>query len=134
MDRLRNAALSAAAETGEDVKKIYNFVLQNTCDYDMIKNNVILRNRRAGDAFRPAGRGVTKSLKKLWNEKRLPPEKRAAVPLVCDEDGILLVGGFGCDERARITDSTGRVLLLLDEAAVGNLNINASFFEGIGEA
>ena len=134
LDRRREAALSAAEEAGEDVKKIYNFVLQNTCDYDMIKNNVILRNRRAGDAFRPAGRGVTKSLKKLWNEKRLPPEKRAAVPLVCDEDGILLVGGFGCDERARVTDSTDRVLLLLDAAAVGNLNINASFFEGIGEA
>lgn len=132
LDRLAESASDFASNRSE-LQKIYKFVLQNTCDYDMIKNHIVLRNRRAGDAFRPAGRGMTKSLKKLWNEKRLPPEKRDAVPLLCDEEGICLVAGFGCDERVRITDATRRILLLLDSEAAENPGIDASFFEGIGE-
>ena len=83
----------------------------NACDYGKINGCLRLRQRRAGDAFRPAGRGCEKTLKKLFNAAALPAPLRDAVPLLCDESGIVFVGGFGCDERVRITADTETVLL-----------------------
>ena len=71
-----------------------------------------LRSRVDGDAFRPAGRGCTKTLKKLFNETKILPEKRAQIPILCDENGIILVADHGCDERVNITKATQRVLIL----------------------
>ena len=45
-------------------------LFHNSVDYGTISDNATFRNRREGDYFRPAGRGVTKSLKKLFNEEK----------------------------------------------------------------
>ena len=74
-----------------------------------------MRSRRPGDSYHPAGRDVGKTLKKLLNEAGLPAWRRNAVPVFCDREGIVLVGGFGCDERVRIDADTRRVLLLEPE-------------------
>ena len=44
--------------------KFINLLFQNFSDCDKITNVPRVRTRRAGDVFRPAGRGVTKSVKK----------------------------------------------------------------------
>ena len=51
-------------------------------------------NRREGDRFRPAGRGVTKSLKKLFNEAKIPPSKRDDIVILADGDHILWIEGL----------------------------------------
>ncbi len=84
----------------------------NACDCDKISGSLRLRARQAGDAYRPAGRGCRKTLKKLFNEAALSVRERAEIPLLCDDEGIVLVGGFGCDERVRITEETQTVLVL----------------------
>ncbi len=48
--------------------KIYKMLLSNGVNYDTISGSIVLRNRREGDRFSPAGRGVTKTLKKLFQE------------------------------------------------------------------
>lgn len=96
----------------EKRKKIHKNLLKNSCNYDKITGNLILRPRRAGDRFHPSGRGIGKSLKKLLAEGGVPAEARDAVPIVCDEQGIVLVCGFGCDERVRIDGGCRRVLVL----------------------
>lgn len=53
----------------------------------IIKGSLYARTRRAGDAY--FFRGHTHSLKKLYNEKRIPQELRAYLPLLCDDSGIL---------------------------------------------
>lgn len=54
-----------------------------------IQGELRLRKRREGDAYR-TGR-MTKKVKKLLCEKKVPVEERAALPFVCDDEGILYI-------------------------------------------
>ncbi len=65
-----------------------------------INDTVVLSARRAGDRFRPLGRGCTKTLKALFLEAHVPLWERDVVPVLRDADGILAVRGFPPDERA----------------------------------
>lgn len=84
---------------------------KNVCDYDKINGELYLRHRREGDTYHPAGRGCGKSLKKLFNEKAIPPETRNAIPLLCDGLGIVIPFGMECDERVAITEATTKILV-----------------------
>ena len=54
---------------------------------------ITVRSRRSGDAMRlPGG---TKSLKKLFIDRKIPAHQRESVPVVCDNRGILGVYNIG---------------------------------------
>lgn len=89
-----------------DFENVHNLFLNAAMDYDTIQGALTVRTRRVGDTLRPAGRGMTKSLKKLMNEWKIPTELRDYFPLLCDDAGVLLVPGYGCDQRATITEQT----------------------------
>lgn len=91
----------------ELLKKEFDFYL----DYDRIVGNIYIRSRQAGDSIVPAGRGVTKSVKKLFNECAIDIEKRDNLPLVCDDDGIICIKDCCISDRVRISQHTQRVLL-----------------------
>ena len=57
------------------------------------------------------GRGCRKTLKKLFNEFRVPVALRERTPVLRDEGGVVMVPGFACDERVSITESTQMVAL-----------------------
>lgn len=57
------------------------------------EGNVVIRCRRAGDEITLAG--GTKSLKKLFADRKIPGAERLAVPVVADERGVLAVMGIG---------------------------------------
>lgn len=97
-------------EEYENCKKIHKILLKNAFDYASIRDMVTIRQRLPGDAYHPVGRGGGKSLKKLFNEAGYSQKMRAETPVLCDEEGIVLVCGFGCDERVKIRPSTTRVL------------------------
>lgn len=98
----------------ENVHKLF---LQSAIDYDKIEGKLCLRCRRTGDYMHPAGRGVGKSLKKLMNEWHIPAHIRDVYPLLCDEQGVVLVPGYACDERVKATDATKHYLV----CEVGNV-------------
>ncbi len=102
-------------EEYENCKKIHKILLKNALDYASIRNVITVRRRLPGDRYRPVGRGGGKSLKKLFNEAGLPLEKRAETPVLCDAKGIVLVPGFGCDERVRLSSSTTQVLVFFEQ-------------------
>ncbi len=79
-------------------------------DCDKIVGKLCIRNRRDGDSVRFARRGCTKTLRKLFNEAAVPPEKRDDILIVSDEAGLLLVEGFGVCERAAVCENTERIL------------------------
>lgn len=81
------------------------------CDCDKISGNICVRSRQSGDTISPAKRNCTKSLKKLFNELKIDVEKRATVPVLCDDVGVIGVYGYCVDERVRVKDDTSRVLL-----------------------
>ena len=89
--------------------KIRNLLFHNALDYDTIKNNSIIRGRRPGDSFSPAGRGVTKSLKKLMNEEKIPVSGRGGLLLLENSGQILWIESIGVAEQARIRPDTGQI-------------------------
>ena len=73
--------------------------------------NVYIRSRETGDAIRlPGG---TKSLKKLYIDRKIPASQRDSVPVICDDLGILAVGGIGVNlDRAATELPATRIELL----------------------
>ena len=73
--------------------------LKNFADYGMINKISVFRVRRGGETFRPAGRGVTKTLKKLLSESGVPHTCRDRLLLLAEEDRVLWLEGAGvCEE------------------------------------
>ena len=92
-------------------------LFHNSVDYGTISDNATFRNRREGDSFRPAGRGVTKSLKKLFNEAKIPPSKRDDIVILADGDHILWIEGFGPSEFGCVTPNTKELISIDIEGA-----------------
>lgn len=78
----------------KDVRNLLKFC----ADYGKIQDNPCFRTRRPGDMFRPAGRGVTKPLKKLFSEQRVPSAARDALPVLASGGTVLWAAGFGFAE------------------------------------
>ena len=55
--------------------------------------NIHLRSRCAGDSMRLSG--GTKTLKKLFTDRKIPAGERSSVPVLADENGVLGVFGIG---------------------------------------
>ncbi|MCH5320847.1 MAG: tRNA lysidine(34) synthetase TilS [Eubacterium sp.] len=83
------------------------------CDCDKIIGTVKIRSRIAGDEIMPAGRGCTKSLKKLFNELKIPQEMRSSVGVAVDDLGVIGVIGYCASERVKIDSKTQNIYCLL---------------------
>ena len=70
--------------------------------YEIINSNLRIGGRKEGDRLRPMARGCTKSLKALFVEKKIPRHLRGAMPVLRDDEGILLVWGLAADERIKV--------------------------------
>lgn len=101
-----------AAEDFEKVYKKSKKYLKNAFDYDKISGKLTFRNRIAGDEICLSGRKCTKSLKKLFNESKIPSAERSRILMLCDSEGIVWIDGFGVAERVKITDATKQILII----------------------
>lgn len=99
------------AETN-NLQKISDQVLEYRLDYDKIHGKLLVRSREEGDRITLAARNCGKSLKKLFNELAIPPEKRNSLAVFADEKGIVLVEGAGVSQAVRIDKSTEKILLI----------------------
>lgn len=73
----------------QNAKNVYKKAIILYIDSAKIKGELFARSRKPGDNIRT--RGMTKSLKKLLCEKKIPLELRARLPIICDSDGVLAV-------------------------------------------
>ncbi len=85
---------------------VYNLLLKNTADCDKIKGSLVVRTRKDGDSIRLSGRGCTKSLKKLFNELKIPNEERESLPVVSDDEGVVFIHSVGIAERVKLDGNT----------------------------
>ena len=85
-----------------------DLVLKNAADYDKINADIFFRSRQAGDKMKPANRGCTKSLKKLFSELAL--ENREQLCVAADSEGVVFVENIGVDERVKVDRKTRTVL------------------------
>lgn len=58
-----------------------------------VRGDVYLRSRLSGDEMRLSG--GTKSLKKLFIDRKIPASQRSLIPVLADEQGVLAVAGIG---------------------------------------
>ena len=104
------------ADFEKKIQVVHKKDLKNRADYARITTlytGLVLRARRPGDRFRPAGRGLSKPLRKWMNEAGVPNELRDTLPLLASGSEILWVCGEGfADGLAPDTES--RWILHLD--------------------
>ena len=65
------------------------------------QGKVVVRCRQSGDSIRLAG--GTKSLKKLFIDRKIPAAIRHKIAVVADDKGVLAVDGFGYN-LSRLTE------------------------------
>ena len=65
---------------------------------DKINGPLCLRPRRTGDRIRLPGRS-TKTVKKLLIDEKVPLDRRARLPVLADETGVLALAGFGPNQE-----------------------------------
>lgn len=89
--------------------KIQNLLFKNALDCDIMTGTLKVRSRRAGDRFAPAGRGLSKPLKQVFQELRVPAALRDGVPLLTCGEEIAWVQGAGAAERFKVSERTREV-------------------------
>lgn len=97
---------SVIYETVKKDSNVYNLLLKNAIDCDRIKGSLVVRTRNEGDSIKISGRKCTKSLKKLFNEQKIPLEERANLPVAVDDEGLVWVYGIGVAQRVMINEKT----------------------------
>lgn len=93
-------------------EKINNLLLKNSLDCDNIIGKSVIRTRMPGDSIRLAGKGCTKSLKKLFNELKIPQDERDTLPVMADDKGVVWIYGVGVAARCAVTKKTERVMII----------------------
>lgn len=74
------------------IHKSFNSLLFKT---EGLCGTIAVRPRLSGDRLTIAGRGVTKTLKKLMIENRVPMSRRELIPVFCDNNGVIGVMNMG---------------------------------------
>ncbi len=67
----------------------------DTFDAEKIEGMLMLTSRKQGDIFISKSRGVSKTLKKLFNEMKIPAGERESKAVLRDSKGIIWVEGVG---------------------------------------
>ncbi len=97
----------------KDFKKVYKNLLIFALDYDTITHKIVVRQRKDGDKIKLFKRNGTKTLKKAFNEKKVPVSERQKALVLCDEDEIIAVENIGISDKCAVTEKTKRVLIVL---------------------
>lgn len=71
---------------------VYKIAIQASINFDIINSELYIRSKQDGDSYKFGG--MTRKLKKLYNDKSIPPSQRQNVPLLCDKEGIVWAPGF----------------------------------------
>jgi tRNA(Ile)-lysidine synthase len=67
---------------------------------------LLLRTPHTGDRFHPLGAPGTRLLSDLFIDRKVPRERRASWPVLCDAEGIVWIVGLAVAERVRVTAAT----------------------------
>lgn len=70
-------------------------ILQWNCFTVCSTGKITVRSRQAGDTIRL--NGGTKSLKKLFADRKIPAGQRQSIPVIADDMGVLAVWGIGAN-------------------------------------
>jgi len=75
-------------------------------DGDKVTGELILSSRKEGDRFFFGKRGISKTLKKLFNEMKIPADERDKIAVLRDGENIIWVEGVGVNLHYLPTESS----------------------------
>ena len=87
----------------------------NAIDPDKLKGALCMSSRRQGDRFFSKKRGQSKTLKKLFNESRIPAARRNSIAILREGDNLVWIEGFGTDGKYLPDINTKNVLIIKKE-------------------
>ena len=96
-------------EVDKSFLNVYNFSIQAHISSDIIDGGLKMRFKSDGDAYKY--NGITHKLKKVFNDRNIPPTERDFIPIICDSNGIVVVPGMSERDGARSADSDNNVTL-----------------------
>ena len=73
---------------------------------DTINNDTVIRNRCGGDTFAPVGRGLTKPLRKLQNELKIPEELRDKSLVIANGSTVLWAEYIGVSAQGIVNSDS----------------------------
>lgn len=107
---LRNAG--TPCNENINAENIYKLFIYNTVRFDTIKGQIIIRSREAGDTYKYGG--MTRKVKKLLCDKKIPRSERERLPVIADDNGILWIPGFpvrdGCGAEPSFDGETMTII------------------------
>ncbi len=83
-------------QSGEE--NIYTLFTQVTLSSDKIVGGLFARGRQPKDRIRQGG--ISKDVRKLMSEKRIPTGLRELYPIICDDQGIIWIPGIAVRDGA----------------------------------
>lgn len=96
----------------KDLQKLNNKLAENLMDFDKIGDSMVLRSRKEGDAITLKKRGVTKTLKKLFNEASVERSRRNTVAVLESDGKLVWVQGFGVNKVFSADENSEKMLLI----------------------
>lgn len=106
------AGIKISCAIAENFEKIANTPFHFAVKYDMIAESILwARARREKDRFVMAD-GHSKSLKKLFIERKIPRHLRQSLPIITQGEEILAVAGIGVSSR--YAAQPGETALIID--------------------
>ena len=79
-------------------------------DEDKVKNELFFSSRLPGDSFTFRNRKVTKSLKKLFNEMKIPEDRRNDIAVLHDGENVVWIEDIGVNSMYIPDDNSQKIL------------------------
>ncbi|MFA9424089.1 MAG: tRNA lysidine(34) synthetase TilS, partial [Sedimentibacter sp.] len=79
-------------------------------DYDLIKGNLIVRNRNSGDVIVPCGATGSKKIKDIFIDMKIPAEERDSKLIIADDNNVLWLEDFRIHNSFKVSSSTTKIL------------------------
>ena len=89
---------------------VYKKSMNLAIDFDKILGSLCARERRAGDKIRIGG--MSRSIKKLMCDKKIPLELRPKIPVLCAGDEIVAVPYLGVSDNFKATRDTENTVFI----------------------
>lgn len=97
----------------EKNKKIDKNYLNNCIDCDTISSKLFLRTRKTGDEITLYRRNVTKTVKKLFTEDKLPLKVRDNLAILSDEkDNVIWLEDYGVNKKFAVSEKTENIAVI----------------------
>lgn len=94
----------------KEINDISDKELLNCINSDIIGKNAVFRTRKAGDKFTYCKRKVTKPLRKVLNEMKIPSELRDKILILSIDSTVLWCENIGVSLQGKCNDNSNKAL------------------------